>query len=115
MLCVVSFFLPSVVCRFSAHVALLVDPCCRQPRNSVRCGPLQGASILEGKFDPAFPLKHAQKDMRFAVVSNVLVDLCRHIVPLWMRATIGVLLFLSRLLSRGAPYPPQMSFRLVCA
>lgn len=37
-------------------------------------GPLQGASILEGKFDPAFPLKHAQKDMRFAVVRGVLVE-----------------------------------------
>lgn len=29
----------------------------------------QGQFILDGKFDPAFPLKHAQKDMRFAVVS----------------------------------------------
>lgn len=30
----------------------------------------QGQFILDGKFDPAFPLKHAQKDMRFAVVRN---------------------------------------------
>ena len=30
----------------------------------------QGKAILDGKFDPMFPLKHAQKDMRFAVVSQ---------------------------------------------
>lgn len=29
----------------------------------------QGPAILDGKLEPAFPLKHAQKDMRFAVVS----------------------------------------------
>ncbi|CAB1105845.1 unnamed protein product [Ectocarpus sp. CCAP 1310/34] len=28
---------------------------------------MKGQFILDGKFDPAFPLKHAQKDMRFAV------------------------------------------------
>lgn len=33
---------------------------------------LQGKAILDGSFEPAFPLKHAQKDMRFAVVSVVL-------------------------------------------
>ena len=28
---------------------------------------MKGKAILDGKFDPMFPLKHAQKDMRFAV------------------------------------------------